>query len=95
MSKPVIDKNIKVPDGILQELLTPSEARMLKNRWQILQLLAEGLSIRQVAKQVKVGTDTVVRMSRMVGKNNLRKKLQATLPQTGQAKSTWIFGRSE
>ena len=71
MSKPLIEKNIKIPGEILEELLTPSEIRMLKNRWQILELLKDGLSVRQVASQAKVGTDTVVRISRMMNKNTL------------------------
>ena len=32
---------------------------MLKNRWQIVNLLEEGLPIRKIAGSIKVGSDTV------------------------------------
>ncbi len=94
MAKPLKDKKILVPDNILAELLTPSEMRMLKNRWQIIQYLEDGLSIRKVAEQVKVGTDTVVRVARMLEKSNLRKLLDGK--KVGQIKSQtpWIFGKN-
>lgn len=90
MSKPKLDKNVKIPDEVLKALLTPSEVRMLKNRWQIIKLLEEGLSIRVIAEKVKVGTDTVVRVSRMSERANLKKLLNNT-PST---KTPWIFGKS-
>ncbi|MBI4036377.1 hypothetical protein HY386_00675 [Candidatus Daviesbacteria bacterium] len=101
MSKPKLDeqsshaKNIKIPLEVLNELLTPSEARMLKNRWQILKLLEDGLSIRQVAKEAKVGTDTVVRVARMSDKNSLRKALDKNRELNIKPKTPWIFGKSE
>lgn len=98
MSKPKLERNIKIPDEILSELLTPSELRMLKNRWQILNLLEDGLSIRQVANQAKVGTDTVVRVARMTDKNSLKKivdKIHLRQGFGGQASTPWIFGKSE
>jgi uncharacterized protein YerC len=90
MSKPLADKNIDIPDTILRQLLTPSEIRMLKNRWQILNLLQEGNTIRQIAEQVKVGTDTVVRVSKMMVTGELRK-----LAKERKIKTPWIFGKSE
>ncbi len=91
MSKPKSEKNIIIPESFLKELLTPSEVRMLKNRWQIVSLLQEGLSIRNVAKQAKVGTDTVVRVKRMVDKNDFEDKLNSTQ----NLKTPWIFGKNE
>lgn len=88
MSKPKIEKNIQIPDEIIRELLTPSEKRMLKNRFLILKLLEEKLPIRQIAEKVKVGTDTVVRVSRMVDRGQLKKVKT-------QPKITWVFGKSE
>lgn len=94
MSKPKIDKNIQIPDEVLKELLTPSEARMLKNRWQIANLLEEGLTMRKIAERAKVGTDTVVRVAKMMKNRNLRsnekpmfKKIKTSTP--------WIFGKPE
>lgn len=93
MSKPQEEKIIQIPDHILRQLLTPSEIRMLKNRWQIIQLLEEGLSIRQIAEKVKVGTDTVVRVSRMLEGKSLQKLLDKEKKENN--KTPWIFGKSE
>lgn len=96
MSKPKIDKNIQIPTEILKNLLTPSELRMLKNRWHIINLLKEGLTIRAVAEEVKVGTDTVVRVARMLEKSNLQNLLNQEKKSIKQLKrSPWVFGKSE
>lgn len=87
MSKPKKEKNIQIPGDILKELLTPSEIRMLKNRYQIMNLLRDGLSIRRIAEKVKVGTDTVVRVAKMVEKQPNIKKIKTQTP--------WIFGKSD
>lgn len=79
------NKNIQIPTDVLKNLLTPSEWRMLKNRFQIMNLLQEGFSIRKTAERVKVGTDTVVRVARMVKQPKV-KKFKTTTP--------WIFGKS-
>jgi uncharacterized protein YerC len=92
MSKPKTAKNIDIPIDILKELLTPSEVRMLKNRWQISQALNDGLSIRQIASQVKVGTDTVMRVSKMLEKTNLRTKLTKPSKPKFKTNTPWIFG---
>lgn len=93
MAKPKVDKNISIPDHVLKELLTASEIRMLKNRWQIVNLLEEGLSIRKVAEKVKVGTDTVVRVARMLEKGELRKLIDK--PRKIKTSTPWIFGKSD
>lgn len=93
MAKPRLEKNIKIPNEIVWELLTPSEIRMLKNRFQIINLLEDGFSIRNIAKQVKVGTDTVVRVSRMLERNNLRKLLNKPARKF-KTNTPWIFGKS-
>jgi len=95
MAKPKIDKKIEIPDHILRQLLTPSEIRMLKNRWQIIQYLESGLSIRNTAERVAVGTDTVVRVARMLEKNDLRKVLgKKTKERKIESRTPWIFGKS-
>lgn len=95
MAKPKIDSKIDIPDQVLKEILTPSEWRMLKNRWKIVNLLEEGSSIRQVAKEVRVGTDTVVRVARMIERKDLRKILDNLLGQkrTFKTSTPWIFGK--
>lgn len=97
MSKPATAKNVQIPDRVLKEMLTDSEWRMLKNRWQIINLLEDGLTIRKVAEQVGVGTDTVIRVARMTEKGNLRKVLDQELGKNRKYKSStpWIFGKSE
>lgn len=95
MSKPILERNIKIPNEILSELLTPSELRMIKNRWQILNLLEDGLSVRQVASQVKVGTDTVMRISRMMDKSSLQKTYVQFNKKNIKSMNPWIFGKSE
>lgn len=95
MAKTKIEKNIKIPTELFEHLLTPSEIRMLKNRWQIIQLLEDGLSIRSIAGQAKVGTDTVVRVARMAERKNLKKFLDKTLRLRSGSSTPWIFGKSE
>lgn len=92
MSKPKIDRFINIPDDLLKKLLTDSEWRMVKQRFHIINLLDEGLSIRKIAQKAKVGTDTVVRVARMAEKKSLRsigdsklRKLKTSTP--------WIFGK--
>lgn len=94
MAKPKIDKNIQLPENILSQLLTQSEIRMLKNRFQIANLLQEGLSIRKIANQIRVGTDTVIRVARMIEKNNFKTfKRVKKLP--FKTSTPWIFGKSD
>lgn len=94
MSKPKYDKDIQIPEDILKSLLTSSEWRMLKNRFQIMNLLEEGLSIRKVADQVKVGTDTVVRIARLIERINLKtpKRVKDVFIKSS---TPWVFGKSE
>lgn len=97
MSKPFKDKNIIIPENIMVKLLTPSELKMLRNRWQIIQLLETGFSIRKVAKLAKVGTDTVVRVSKMMKENKLHEYLSNAAPQAVkiQTQTPWVFGKSD
>lgn len=97
VSKPKTAKNIDIPLEVLKELLTPSEVRMLKNRWQIVNLLDEGLSIRSIATQIKVGTDTVVRVARMAERQGIKKitnkQSKSKLP--FKTSTPWIFGKND
>ncbi|KKS63671.1 MAG: hypothetical protein UV33_C0049G0004 [Candidatus Daviesbacteria bacterium GW2011_GWA1_42_6] len=95
MSKPQAERVVNVPDELLKELLTPSEWRMVKQRFLIINLLEEGLSIRKIAAQAKVGTDTVVRVARMVEKKSLRKLLNQKAERKIKTNTPWIFGKNE
>ncbi len=93
MSKPKSGIKVQIPTEALWSLLTPSEIRMLKNRWQIAGLLDEGLSIRNIAKQLKVGTDTVVRVARMIDKGEIKKALKSEKKLPFKTNTPWIFGK--
>lgn len=100
MAKPQTSKEINIPDNVLRKLLTPSELRMLKNRFYVVNLLEEGLPIRQIAEQAKVGTDTVVRVARMVESGQLQKVMGKTKKANKNSrvvntKVSWIFGKSD
>lgn len=97
MAKPQIERFISVPDELLRELLTPSEWRMVKQRLLIINLLEEGLSIRKVAAQARVGTDTVVRVARMMEKGKLRQIIKKDQLGNKKIKSQtpWIFGKND
>lgn len=94
MSKPTVERNINVPVELLKELLTDSEIRMIKTRFLILNLLDEGKSIRSIAAEVGVGTDTVVRTARLAEKKNLRRSIKKLTKPTS-SKTSWVFGKSE
>lgn len=92
MSKPSMDRSISVPDDLIKKLLTDSEWRMIKQRLHIINLLDEGLSIRQIADKAGVGTDTVVRVAKMAEKRALRKKYAL---KKLKSSTPWIFGKTE
>lgn len=92
MSKPSTERSINVPDDLIRKLLTDSEWRMIKQRLHIINLLDEGLSIRMIADKAGVGTDTVVRVSKMAEKRSLRKKYNL---KKIKSSTPWIFGKTE
>lgn len=93
MSKSKQDLNIQIPESILQELLTDSEVRMIKRRLTIIKLLQEGLSIRAIAEKARVGTDTVVRISKKIKTSpNLKSFFQKSPILSKNSK--WTFGES-
>ncbi len=90
MSKPSIDRNFDVPAEVVKELLTDSEVRMVKQRLAIIRLLEEGHTVRSIAEQVQVGTDTVVRTARKLEANpRLRQLLRGGI----SSPSKWVFGQ--
>ncbi len=93
MSKPKQTHQINVPDELIKELLTDSEIRMIKQRLLIIEFLKEGLSIRAVAQKARVGTDTVVRVSRMLERSEALKK--AFQRGDKSPSPTWVFGQSK
>lgn len=94
MSKPKLERKIDIPSNIVKDLLTPSEVRMVKQRLHIINLLDEGLSVRAVADRAKVGTDTVVRVSRMKNRSLNIQKFLGKSP-TPVSPNKWVFGKAE
>lgn len=94
MSKPLNDNSLAdVPGELIKELLTPSELRMIRHRLLIIDLLEEGLSIRRVAEDAKVGTDTVVRVARKLESNPIiREYLKKP---SKKSSSNWVFGKTD
>ncbi len=93
MSKPAREKNVSIPLEILAKLLTPSEIRMLKNRFLIMNSMDAGLTIRTIAEKVGVGTDTVMRTIRLVDEAGLRNKNKKS--KKFKTSTPWIFGKSD
>lgn len=92
MSKPVDEKNILIPEHLIKDLLMPSELRMVKQRYQILKLFGEGLTIRAIAKKSGAGTDTVMRVSKaFYTKKELRDFFRKPLVEVNSSK--WVFGQ--
>jgi len=108
----LIKKSFKKESDFLKlfsQILTDSEILMIKNRIKIGKLLLSGSSVRNVAREVGVGTDTVVRVSKMVKNPQFQKillffeitKSQKTpkpKPKTlkvKKASNVWVFGKSE
>ncbi len=51
-------------DRFLEDLLTPAEYAELATRWQIVQLLANGLTYREIVSKLHIATETVSRGAR-------------------------------
>lgn len=93
MSKPQDDKNVNIPPDLLADLLTESEVRMVKQRLMILRLLSGGHTVRSIAEQVGVGTDTVIRMARKIENNPaLKIAFEKHLSPQSKSSSKWVFG---
>lgn len=93
---------------LFSELLTESEIQMIKNRIKIGLRLTDGYSVRQIAKEIGVGTDTVVRVSKILKNSSFQKVLpffeyqkkaketkKITKSVTKKPSSVWVFGKSE
>ena len=61
--------------SVLFALLTPSELRDIPNRLQIIRLLKQGVSQREIAKQLGVGIATVTRGSKEIQTGKLKSDL--------------------
>ena len=94
MSKPTEDRRVHIPPDLLEELLTDSEKRMVQQRLMIIKLIEEGNTVRSIAEQVGVGTDTVIRMARKLEQNPYLKEVFKKHQSAG-SKSKWVFGKTD
>jgi TrpR family trp operon transcriptional repressor len=61
--------SIATPDemhAFLSELLTPGEVRDIALRWKLLELLAEGVSQRKIAEDLKISLCKITRGSKIL-----------------------------
>lgn len=80
----------QIPERLIWNLLTESEIKFVKQRYLIIRLRQQNLSIRAIAKKLGVGTDTVVRVLKIAKKNRV---LPPTSVTELKASSKWVFGQ--
>lgn len=68
MRRAAKDKNLL--DDFLKDILTPSEYREIANRLQIVKLLKQGFSHREIAETLGVGVATIERGARVLADKN-------------------------
>ena len=68
-------KDTKAMQSVLSALLTPSELRDIPNRLQIIRLLKQGISQREISKKLGVGIATVTRGSKEIQSGQLKSDL--------------------
>ena len=62
--------NVELMKRLLQEILTPQEIDTLVLRWELLKLLDQGLSQREVARRLGISLCKITRGSRELKKEN-------------------------
>ena len=60
-------KNLAECRAFFQDLCTPAELQALKDRWAVVECLADGLSYRQVHDRTGVSLTTISRVARYLG----------------------------
>lgn len=59
-------KNVAECRAFFQDLCTPAELQALKDRWAVAELLAEGLTYREIHDRTGVSVTTIGRVARYV-----------------------------
>ncbi|MBN1637093.1 MAG: helix-turn-helix domain-containing protein [Deltaproteobacteria bacterium] len=74
--------NVELMKRLLQEILTPQEIDTLVLRWELLKLLDQGLSQREVARRLGISLCKITRGSRELKKEDsaIKKVLNSYLP---------------
>lgn len=57
-------ESTKEAKSFLADLCTPGELQALHDRWQVVQMINEGISYREIAEKTKVSTATITRVGR-------------------------------
>ncbi|OGE30849.1 hypothetical protein A2631_04140 [Candidatus Daviesbacteria bacterium RIFCSPHIGHO2_01_FULL_44_29] len=90
MSKPRQKLSVDIPLSLIKELLSESEIKMMQRRVMIGKLRQHGMSVRSIALELGVGTDTVMRTIKQIAKNSALKKFFTEPIQKTSLK--WVFG---
>lgn len=85
-------KNVDEVKLFVKDILTKSELRMLKRRWHIANLLAQGMDMRSIAQKSKASTQTVANIKRILeeGNGGLRLALTRTFEKGDKEKKQYI-----
>lgn len=82
-------QSVRLDSTSLHLLLTDSELEMVNQRFAIVKLRKDGLSIREIARNLRAGTDTITRVIKIA-------KHKGLLPgseEPGKKLSKWVFGK--
>lgn len=76
ISKNIINMSQKEIVEFLQEIMTEAEIKTLSKRWRIIELLNEGYTQREIAKELGVSLCKVTRGAKILKKqNSITKKI--------------------
>ena len=75
----------------LPNLLTPKELKNLQKRFRILQLLKTKLNYREISRQMKISTTTVVRLNQRLKIRKLKRK-KSNINGYKKKNLPWKFG---
>lgn len=89
-------KNVDEIKLLIRDLLTQSELRMLKRRWHIASLLAQGYDIRTVASKSKTSTQTVSKIKQVLdeGYGGLQLALERAIEREKKANKDYMKSKS-
>ncbi|MCP3999982.1 MAG: hypothetical protein GY727_03640 [Gammaproteobacteria bacterium] len=62
-------KNVGETRAFFQDLCTPAELQAMKDRWAVAELLADGLTYRQIRDKTGVSVTTVGRVARCIAED--------------------------
>lgn len=76
-----------------ENLLTENEKERVRKRLKILKLLKSGLTVREVAKHLKVSTATVVKTKKRFDKKKQKRRASKNLNLSSKtAARRWVWG---